>query len=205
MEKRAWPERLWLLIPAGPHPRLTPGGDGTTLQQTLYTHAAKGDPSACNHLHGPSPVLCGCPESRPRSATSKENQVQSLTPLPWFDQHYCVLLSPLPLCLGVVLGAVQMLLMPAQCSQCLRNDSSGFLLLLVLVFPSTRTSFSEWTQSWMVCHSQLVVPRAAAAMQGSRKSHGQRAQVSSRSGRMQNLLGSCENLGRHPSKRCWLS
>lgn len=34
MEKRAWPERLWLLIPGCSRPLLAPGGDGIAQQQT---------------------------------------------------------------------------------------------------------------------------------------------------------------------------
>lgn len=133
---------------------------------------------ACHHLHTPR----ACPVEVPRIQIChfQRKSGSVVNPLPWFHQCYCVLLPPLSL----LLDAAQVLPTPAQC-----NDSSDSLLLLVLVFSAPRTWFSRWTQSWF-CHRL-----------GSRKSQGQRARVSSRSGRLQELPGYCENPSRRTPKR----
>ena len=68
-------------------------------------------------------------------------------------------------------------------------------LHLGCVFPGGPRAGRPALLSWL-CHGLLQ------RCQGSRKSHGQRAQVSSRSGRIQDLPGSCESPSGHPPKRC---
>ena len=108
MEKRAWPERLWLLVPVGPHPLLTPGGVGTALQQTLCTHAAEGDPSTCHHIH------------RPRSCPLRVPRIQ--TQICRFQRKSGSIRNPPPMVRAALLCvAVSIATVPGCCAGCCTN------------------------------------------------------------------------------------
>lgn len=148
MEKRAWPERLWLLVPAGPHPLLTPGRDGTALQQSLCTHAAEGHPGACHRLNRPR----SCPLQVLRIQThiccfQRKISFGHETPSHGLIIIVCCCLHRH--CAWVLCQVLY------KCCPCQRSAVSlsamtaVTLFLLILVFPSPRTCFSRWTQSWM--------------------------------------------------------
>lgn len=176
MEKRAWPERLWLLVPAGPHPLLTPGGDGTALQQTLRTHAAEGDPRACHHLHGPR----SCPLQVPRTQTQicrfqrKSGSIMTPSPNGLISVTACCCLHCH--CAWVLCRALY------KC--CLRQRSAVSVSAMTAV-----TLYCFWCWSFLhLGHVFLGGPRAGRSAvlswlchgllqrcQGSRRGHGQRA------------------------------
>lgn len=77
LENRAWPERLRLLVPAGPRPLPAPGGAGTAPEPLLTSPAVT---PACHCHTTPGLVRCRCPESRPTSATFEKKSGIILNP-----------------------------------------------------------------------------------------------------------------------------